>query len=211
MLTALLACQIVTLIVVVVLLLRRQQAPAQDVRLAQLPDQLTRLDARNQALDEHIRNAFAQMRSEIAAEAQRSREGSDTAFRELRGEITKNIAELSGLLQTGLSEFRTDNKSSDDLLRKAVLAQMEGLSRRLINFTSESTQQDTSLREAINTKLNQLMDSNTELQNRLRETVEQRLSKLNDDNSKELEKMRQTVDEKLNDTLQTRLTESFGR
>jgi DNA recombination protein RmuC len=211
MLTALLACQIVTLIVVVVLLLRRQQAPAQDVRLAQLPDQLTRLDARNQALDEHIRNAFAQMRSEIAAEAQRSREGSDTAFRELRGEITKNIAELSGLLQTGLSEFRTDNKSSDDLLRKAVLAQMEGLSRRLINFTSESTQQDTSLREAINTKLNQLMDSNTELQNRLRETVEQRLSKLNDDNSKELEKMRQTVDEKLNDTLQTRLTESFGQ
>ena len=211
MLTALLACQIVTLIVVVVLLLRRQQAPAQDVRLAQLPDQLTRLDARNQALDEHIRNAFAQMRSEIAAEAQRSREGSDTAFRELRGEITKNIAELSGLLQTGLSEFRTDNKSSDDLLRKAVLEQMEGLSRRLANFTSESTQQDTSLREAINTKLNQLMDSNTELQNRLRETVEQRLSKLNDDNSKELEKMRQTVDEKLNDTLQTRLTESFGQ
>jgi DNA recombination protein RmuC len=55
------------------------------------------------------------------------------------------------------------------------------------------------------------MDSNTELQNRLRETVEQRLSKLNDDNSKELEKMRQTVDEKLNDTLQTRLTESFGQ
>ena len=55
------------------------------------------------------------------------------------------------------------------------------------------------------------MDSNTELQNRLRETVEQRLTKLNDDNSKELEKMRQTVDEKLNDTLQTRLTESFGQ
>ncbi len=211
MLNVLLVVQIVTLIVVVVLFLRKTQAQPQDVRLAQLPDQLTRLDARNQALDEHIRNAFGQMRSDIATEAQRSREASDTAFRELRGEITKNIAELSNLLQTGLTGFRSDNKSSDDLLRKAVLEQMEVLSRRLANFTSESTQQDTSLREAINTKLNQLMDSNTELQNRLRETVEQRLTKLNDDNSKELEKMRQTVDEKLNDTLQTRLTESFGQ
>jgi DNA recombination protein RmuC len=211
MLNVLLVVQIVTLIVVVVLFLRKTQTQPQDVRLAQLPDQLTRLDARNQALDEHIRNAFGQMRSDIATEAQRSREASDTAFRELRGEITKNIAELSNLLQTGLTGFRSDNKSSDDLLRKAVLEQMEVLSRRLANFTSESTHQDTSLREAINTKLNQLMDSNTELQNRLRETVEQRLTKLNDDNSKELEKMRQTVDEKLNDTLQTRLTESFGQ
>jgi DNA recombination protein RmuC len=211
MLNVLLIFQVVTLIVVIVLLLRRTQAPAQDPRLAQLPDQLTRLDARNQALDEHIRNATGQMRTDIATEAQRSREASDTAFRELRGEITKNIAELSNLLQTGLTGFRSDNKSSDDLLRKAVLEQMEVLSRRLANFTSESTQQDTNLREAINTKLNQLMDSNTELQNRLRETVEQRLTKLNDDNSKELEKMRQTVDEKLNDTLQTRLTESFGQ
>ena len=120
MLNVLLVVQIVTLIVVVVLFLRKTQAQPQDVRLAQLPDQLTRLDARNQALDEHIRNAFGQMRSDIATEAQRSREASDTAFRELRGEITKNIAELSNLLQTGLTGFRSDNKSSDDLLRKAV-------------------------------------------------------------------------------------------
>jgi hypothetical protein len=47
----LLVCQIVTLIAVVVLLLRRQQAAVQDPRPAQLPDQLTRLDTRNQALD----------------------------------------------------------------------------------------------------------------------------------------------------------------
>ncbi|HMG01602.1 MAG TPA: hypothetical protein VK596_00630, partial [Edaphobacter sp.] len=66
MLNLLLACQIVTLIAVVILLLRRQQAPAPDPRLAQMPDQLTRLDARNQALDEHLRGAFSQMRTDIA-------------------------------------------------------------------------------------------------------------------------------------------------
>jgi DNA recombination protein RmuC len=55
------------------------------------------------------------------------------------------------------------------------------------------------------------MQSNAALQEQLRNAVESRLNKLNEDNSKELEKMRQTVDEKLNDTLQTRLTESFGQ
>lgn len=210
MLTALLTIQIVVLIVVFALLLRKQQVQS-DPRFAQLPDQLTRLDARNQALDEHIRNAFSQMRTDIASEAQRTREASATDFAALRKEVTSNIAELSQLLQSGLNGFRSDNKSSDDLLRKAVLDQMGILSQRLTAFTSESTLQHTSLREALNAKLNELMTSNTALQNQLREAVEQRLNKLNDDNSKELEKMRQTVDEKLNDTLQTRLTESFGQ
>lgn len=211
MLNILLVCQFLILIAVVVLLLRKQQTQAQDPRLAQLPDQLTRLEARNQALDEHIRNAFSQMRSDIAEEAERTRKASAVDFGSLRTEVTRNIAELSQILQTGLGGFRSDNKTSDELLRNAVLDQMQALSQRVTLFTTETNQQHTSLREAINTKLNELMISNTALQNQLREAVEQRLTKLNEDNSKELEKMRQTVDEKLNDTLQTRLTESFGQ
>ena len=211
MLITLIACQIVTLIAVVVLLLRRSQAPDENPRLVQLADQLTRLDVRNQALDEHIRNAFSQMRNDIAAEAQRTREASAGDFGALRTEVTRNIAELSQILQTGLTGFRSDNKTSDDLLRKAVLDQMQALSQRISLFTTETNQQHTNLREALNAKLAELMASNTALQNQLRTAVEDRLTKLNDDNSKELEKMRQTVDEKLNDTLQTRLTESFGQ
>jgi len=211
MLNILLACQIVTFLVVLVLLLRRQAPASEDPRIAQLPDQLTRIDARSQALDEHIRASLSQMRNDIASEAQRTREASATDFGALRGEVTRNIAELSKLLQTGLGEFRADNKSSDDLLRKAVLDQMQALSQRVNAFTAETSQQHTELRETLNKKLNDLMQSNTALQNQLREAVEQRLNKLNEDNSKELEKMRQTVDEKLNDTLQTRLTESFGQ
>jgi len=211
MLNILLVVQIVTLIVVSVLLLRRTQATTQDPRLAVLPDQLTRLDARNQALDEHIRNAFGQMRNDIAAEAQRTREASATDFGALRTEVTRNIAELGKILQDGLGSFRNDNKTSDDMLRAAVQKQMEAMSQQISRFTADTNQQHTNLREALNTKLNELMTSNTALQNQLREAVEQRLTKLNDDNSKELEKMRQTVDEKLNDTLQTRLTESFGQ
>jgi len=211
MLNLLLACQIVTLIAVVILLLRRQQAPAPDPRLAQMPDQLTRLDARNQALDEHLRGAFSQMRTDIASEAQRTREASAVDFGALRQEVTRNIAELSRLLQTGLGDFRDDNKNSDNLLREVVQRQMDTISQRVSAFTADTNKQHTDLREALNARLNDLMASNTALQNQLRTAVEDRLNKLNADNSKELEKMRQTVDEKLNDTLQTRLTESFGQ
>jgi DNA recombination protein RmuC len=211
MLTILLACQIVTLIAAIVLLLRRPQTPPLDPRLAQIPDQLTRMDARSDALDRSVRESMTQMRSEIAAEAQRTREASAKDFGHLRGEVTENIAALSRLLQEGLGAFRADNKTSDDMLRKAVLEQMEALSQRIGRFTSDTNAQHTELREALNRKLNDLMQSNSTLQGELRTAVETRLSKLNEDNSKELEKMRQTVDEKLNSTLQTRLTESFGQ
>ncbi|MCU1319817.1 MAG: hypothetical protein JWP98_1335 [Edaphobacter sp.] len=208
---SLLILQIVTLLAVVFLLLRKQSPPQQDARLAQLPDQLTRLDVRNQALDEHIRTSFAQMRNDIAAEAQRTREASETAFASLRTEITASISTLGATLNTGLAAFRSDNKASDDLLRNAVQHQMDAITQRISSFTAETNERHTSLREALNTKLADLMASNTTLQNQLRTAVEERLTKLNEDNSKELEKMRQTVDEKLNDTLQTRLTESFGQ
>jgi DNA recombination protein RmuC len=203
--------QIVILLAVVFLLLRKQQAPVQDPRLTQLPDQLTRLDARQQAADEHIRTSFVQMRTDIAAEAQRTREASETAFAGLRTEITGSIATLGATLNTGLAAFRSDNKTSDDQLRTAVQTQMDTITRRISEFTNDTNERHTNLRESLNAKLNELMASNTTLQNQLREAVEQRLTKLNADNSAELEKMRQTVDEKLNATLQTRLTESFGQ
>jgi len=205
----LLLVQIAVLIGVAVLLLRRQQAP--DARLAQIPDQLTRLDARNASLDEHIRASFAQMRSDIAEEARRTREASAADFAALRTEVTSSIAALGQTLQTGLQDFRGDNKTSADQLRTAVQSQMEGITRRISEFTNETNEKHTNLRESLNTKLNELMASNSSLQNQLRTAVEERLTQLNKDNSTELEKMRQTVDEKLNATLQTRLTESFGQ
>ena len=211
MLLPLLILQIVTLLAIIFLLVRRQAVPAQDSRLAQIPDQLTRLDARNQALDEHIRSSFSQMRTDIAAEAQRTREAGETAFAALRTEITGSIATLGAALNTGLGDFRGDNKVSDDQLRTSVQTQMDTVTRRLSDFTNDTNERHTNLRESLNSRLNELMASNTTLQNQLRTAVEERLGKLNEDNSKELEKMRQTVDEKLNATLQTRLTEFFGQ
>ena len=48
---ALLIVEVITLLAVVFLLLRRQAASPQDSRLAQVPDQLTRLEGRQQGAD----------------------------------------------------------------------------------------------------------------------------------------------------------------
>jgi Uncharacterized protein conserved in bacteria len=207
----LLILQIATLLVVIFLLFRRQAAPAEDPRAAQIPDQLAALNTRQQATDEHIRNGFAQMRTDIADEARRTREASETAFAALRAEITGIITTLGQTLNTGLADFRSDNQSSADQLRTAVQSQMDTITQRLSSFTTETSGQHTSLRESLNSKLSELMASNTALQNQLRTAVEERLTKLNDTNAAKLEEMRVTVDEKLHATLQSRLTESFGQ
>jgi DNA recombination protein RmuC len=209
--TTLLILQIVILLAVIYLLFRKPGAPEQDPRLTQIPDQLTRLEARNQAADEHMRNAFAQMRTDIAAEAQRTREANTNDFTALRSEITASISNLSQLLQTGLGGFRTDNKASDEALRTAVQQNLEAIAQRLASFISEANRNQLEARESLHTKLNELSGAANLQQEKLRATVEDRLEKLNTTNAAKLEEMRVTVDEKLHATLQTRLTESFGQ
>jgi DNA recombination protein RmuC len=212
MFTALLILNLVTLLAVILLLLRRQpKAQEQDPRLVQIPEQLTRLDARNEALDTHVRAAFSDMRRDLAAEAENTRKANADSFAALRSEITATIAELSGLLQNGLNAFRTDNKTSDEVLRTAVQHNLDAIAQRLTYFISDVNHTLGEAREALHTRLNELSGQANDQQEKLRFTVEDRLSKLNDTNTAKLEEMRVTVDEKLHATLQTRLTESFGQ
>jgi len=211
MLAALLALAAANLICLILLLLRKQQAPATDPRLTQLPDQLTRLDARNEALDRHIRSELAHLRTDAADEGRRTREAAAADFTSLRTEITATIAELSGLLQNGLNAFRSDNKASDEVLRTAVQQNLDAIAQRLTYFIGEVNRNQIEAREALHSRLNELSGEANDQQEKLRFTVEDRLSKLNDANTAKLEEMRVTVDEKLHATLQTRLTESFGQ
>jgi DNA recombination protein RmuC len=208
------ALQAITLVVLFVLL-RKITTPAQDSRLNQLADtlpaQLTRLDAHFEGLDHHLRSELAQLRTDTAAEARRTRESAATDFTNLRTEITNNIAELSKLLNTGLNAFRADNKTSDETLRTAVQQNLDSIAQRLTYFIAEVNRSLVEAREALHSRLTELSGEASDQQEKLRFTVEDRLSKLNQDNTAKLEEMRVTVDEKLHATLQTRLTESFGQ
>ncbi len=214
MLYALAALQIVSFIAFILVLLRK---PAQtteatpDPRLAQLlaadlPTQMTRVDARSEALDAHLRSQLTDLRAETTA--------SSTALRNesaaLRSEIVASIHALGEAQRATLQDFRKDNSASAETLRLAVDGQLTTLAQRLTSFTSDSTRHATDTREALQNRLNQLGTAQSEHQEKLRATVEQRLDTLNLTNAAKLEEMRQTVDEKLHATLQTRLTESFG-
>jgi DNA recombination protein RmuC len=210
----LIALQIATLLIVFVLL-RRASSSTQNPHLHQLaetmPGQLTRLDAHFEGLDRHLRNELAQLRTEAAAEAQRTRESAGADFSNLRAEITRTIAELSNLLQTGLAGFRADNKTSDEALRTAVQQNLDSIAQRLTYFIAEVNRSLLDAREALHSRLSELSGEASTQQEKLRFTVEDRLTKLNEDNAAKLEEMRITVDEKLHATLQTRLTESFSQ
>jgi DNA recombination protein RmuC len=218
MIAALIALQLLTFVALIVLLLRRPAATpqAEDPRLAQLlaadlPGQFTRLDARSGALDSHIREAFAQMRSDIAGEAQRSRVASSSDFGSLRTEIASIITNLGVTLNTGLDSFRADNKASSETLRTAVQKSLDGIDQRLSSFASDSSRHQLDAQTALHTKLTELGAAQTAHQDQLRSTVEAQLNAINQNNEKKLDEMRQTVDEKLHATLQSRLTESFGQ
>jgi DNA recombination protein RmuC len=203
MLIAVVAVQFAILLAVVVLILRKPAAAAGS-GLAELADRFDRLDL-------SLREAVAQMRTSALDEATRTRTENAGAAAELRKEVLGSITTLGGTLGESLNNFREDNKTSSDQLRRAVETQMDTLAQRLSAFTSETGAQHTALRESLNTKLTDLTTSNTALQEKLRTSVEESLGKLNADNSAKLEEMRATVDEKLHATLQTRLTESFGQ
>ena len=208
MLFALFGVQAVTLITLLVLLLRRPAAAAEaaaDPRLAQLlaadlPSQLTRIDAQFAGLENHLRGELAQLRQDNSA-----------ASAALRGEVLASINLLGETLRSGLEGFRADNSSAADKLRLTVDARLGTLTQRFTAFTADINRHQAESREALHKLLNDLGAAQTLHQDKLRSTVEQKLDSLNAANAAKLEEMRQTVDEKLHATLQTRLTESFGQ
>jgi DNA recombination protein RmuC len=120
MLVTLIALQALALIALLMLLLRRAtpaQPPA-DPRLAQLlaadlPTQITRLDARFDSLDTHLRAQLAEQRAESASRSAA-----------LRSELITNLTTLSSTLTTSLDKARQENESAAERLRSRV---QEGL------------------------------------------------------------------------------------
>jgi DNA recombination protein RmuC len=183
-----------------VVLLARKNTPAQiDARLLQLPEAITRLEARVEATDLHLGDSLSRMRTEANESAQQARDASTKAFSELRTEITSTVNTLGATLNKGLGDFRTDNTANANALRAAVNEQLDALARRLVASAGEAAQQQIDLRESLNQKFSDLSTSNA-----------QSLAKMSEDNEKKLEQMRETVGETLQKTLHTRLTESFG-
>jgi DNA recombination protein RmuC len=165
MIPALLALQLVTLVALIVLLLRRNPAvaaPAEDPRLAQLlasnlPGQFTRLDARSEGLDQHLRAELAQLRSDNAS-----------ASASLRTEVLTNIDTLGNTLRTSLEVARTAAASQATESREA-------LNSRLTELRSGQSEHLETLRKTVEDRLDKLNVTNAAKLEEMRVTVDEKL------------------------------------
>ena len=164
MLSAIILLQL-TLVALIVLLLRRPAAAPQteDPRLAQLhaadlPAQFTRLDARSQSLEEHLRGELSHLRNDAA-----------TASTALRIEVLGNIGTLGETLNKGLEGFRLDSS------RQATESR-EALHNRLNELRTGQNEHMEKLRGTVEARLDALNASNAARLEEMRVTVDEKLN-----------------------------------
>jgi len=164
MIPALIALQLLTLVAIIVLLLRRSASTAQaeDPRIAQLlaadlPGQFTRLDARSQSLDQHLRGELSQLRTDTAA-----------ASASLRTEVLTNIETLGHSLQSKLEISRTAAANQATESREA-------LHSRLGELRSGQSEHLETLRKTVEERLDKLNVTNAAKLDEMRQTVDEKL------------------------------------
>jgi DNA recombination protein RmuC len=153
MIAALIVLQLITLVPLVALWMRKPAAvnEAVDPRLAQLlaadlPTQFTRLDARSEALDGHLR-------------------GESSA---LRSEVLQNISALGETLRTTLDAFSSRSSAQANESREA-------LHLRLNELRSAQTEHLDKLRTAVEARLDALNVANAAKLEEMRKTVDEKL------------------------------------
>ncbi|MDD2926078.1 DNA recombination protein RmuC [Rhodoferax sp.] len=128
--------------------------------------------------------------------------GTDTLMRELRRDITESSRDARQELAQSLATFQ-----------QAMVQQAAEATRtqntQIDAFGQQLTLLQKTLSDTLSSQLSNLSESNVRRMNEIRETLDKQLAQLQINNAAKLDEMRATVDEKLQNTLQTRLGESF--
>jgi len=183
-----LALGLVNAVFLVILLTRKadkaaQEAQAQAQAQARLAEQQAQ-QTRHQALLMHMTTRTEALATELR------RDISDSG-REARQELAHNLATFQqALVQQGAEATRTQNAQIDAFGQQLALLQK-------------------TLSDTLSNQLSSLSEANVRRMGEIRETLDAQLAQLQLSNAAKLDEMRATVDEKLQNTLQTRLGESF--
>ena len=129
-------------------------------------------------------------------------EVSDRLERELRREISDSARESRQELASTLSIFQQTLVQQSAEATRTQNTQIDAFSRQLSVLQQ-------SLSDTLTTQLQSVSESNARRMGEVRETLESQLAQLQQTNSAKLDEMRRTVDEKLQNTLETRLGQSF--
>ena len=122
--------------------------------------------------------------------------------RELRSEIQASARDTRNELTQALATFQ------HTLLAKSAEA-ARTQNTQIDAFGQQLTLLQKNLADTLNTQLSGLSESNARRMAEVRQTLEKQLAQLQPSNAAKLDEMRHTVDEKLQNTLETRLGQSF--
>ena len=168
MILALIVLQILTLVALIVLVVRHSSAapaaapPVEDPRLAQLlaadlPAQFTRLDARSQGLDQHLRAELSQLRTDTASSSA-----------SLRTEVLTSMDTLGNTLHSKLESSRAGFAAQANESREALHSRLSELR------TGQSEHLET-LRKTVEDRLDKLNVTNAAKLEEMRVTVDEKL------------------------------------
>jgi DNA recombination protein RmuC len=138
-----------------------------------------------------------------------------------RGEMTQSLGHFRSLVQEQLGGMSTQQHERIghfgqrlDVLTERTDAGLQTLAQRLTEDARRSREELTltlnRFGEQQQQRLAALTADNEKRLNEVRATLETKLKEIQDDNAARLEQMRATVDEKLQNTLETRLGQSFA-
>lgn len=122
--------------------------------------------------------------------------------RELRREINDNARSSRQELAASLATFQQTLVQQSAEANRTQNTQIDAFSQQL-------TMLQKTLSDTLSTQLQSLSESNARRLGEVRETLEKQLAQLQQSNAAKLDEMRRTVDEKLQNTLETRLGQSF--
>ncbi len=178
-----------------------------------LTNQLKQLEARFATLEANTNSKLTDIRNDNTAQLDKVRQTVDekmqTNLDTMSGSIANQMKSLETRFATleanttaSLTDIRNDNAAQLDKVRQTVDEKMQ---TNLDTMSGSIANQMKSLETRFAT-----LESNIEnkLQN-VRNTVDSQLRAIRDDNNRQLEQIRGTVDEKLQNTLETKMNESF--
>jgi DNA recombination protein RmuC len=122
--------------------------------------------------------------------------------RELRREINDNARSSRQEMAASLATFQQTLVQQSAEATRTQNTQIDAFSQQL-------TLLQKTLSDTLSTQLQSLSESNARRLGEVRETLEKQLAQLQQSNAAKLDEMRRTVDEKLQNTLETRLGQSF--
>jgi len=139
----------------------------------------------------------------------RKPEDIDSKLKENSAAAEKQIVNIENSVKKEISENRKESGESAKLAREEIGSSLKDFGDSVSKRMAEISGMQKDQLDSFSKQLLEMTRLNEEKLEAMRLTMENRLSTMQDENSKKLEQMRATVDEKLQNTLETRLGETF--